>query len=381
MRIAFDAKRAYQNTTGLGNYSRVLLDRLAMDYPEHEYFAMAPKRTSLYTPPKNIQTVTPQGLDKIFKSGWRSSGVKKDLQRLNIDLYHGLSHEIPIGIQDINIKSVVTIHDLVFEHYPAHFKPVDVMIYRKKFRYACAHADKVIAVSEQTKKDIIELYGIPADKIDVCYMAANEQFEQQHSAEEKERVRKKYHLPEQYFLTVGSVIERKNLLNVCKALQQLKGTLDIPLVVIGSMDGGYAGKVRAYVREQNLEQDIIFMVDRTETSDEDFTSSKDLPAIYQSATAMIYPSVYEGFGIPVLEALWSRTPVITSNISCLPEAGGDAAYYVDPMSVDEIANAMQQVADDETLRASMKEKGLVHAGTLTTKAFAERTMGVYMKLF
>lgn len=380
MRIAFDAKRAYQNNTGLGNYSRRLIDRLAADYPEHQYFAMAPRQTSLYAPASgNIQTITPTGISKVFSSVWRSNWVKGDLKKLNIDLYHGLSHEIPLGIQDTGIKSVVTMHDLIFEYYPSHFKALDVAIYRKKFKYAAKHADRIITVSQQTKNDLVSLYHTPANKIDVCYTAADEAFEQLHTEEEKARIRTKYKLPAQFFLSVGSVIERKNLLNICKAIKALKGTINIPLVVIGGINTAYAQQVKEYIKEHSLENDVIFMADRPESNEADFRSSKDIPAIYQCATAMIYPSVYEGFGLPVLEGLWSGTPVITSGTSCLPEAGGDAAYYIDPLSVDELVTAMGKVATEEQLRASMRQKGFAHARAFTTAALAQKTMQTYLK--
>ena len=134
MRIAFDAKRAYQNTTGLGSYSRAVIQGLAYYYPEHEYYLMAPKQTPLFIQEaSNIHTVTPKGIAKNFKSLWRSNWVKNDLKDLGIDIYHGLSHEIPLGMQHTSIKSVVTIHDLIFERYPNQYKAMDRTIYRKKF--------------------------------------------------------------------------------------------------------------------------------------------------------------------------------------------------------------------------------------------------------
>ena len=319
MRIAFDAKRAYQNDTGLGNYSRMLIDKLAKVYPALEYFPMAPKLTDMYRPAyPNIHPVAPSGLSAIFSSLWRSSWMKKDLKKLNIDIYHGLSHEIPVGIQNTGISTVVTMHDLIFEHYPAHFKPADVLIYRKKFTYACKYADKIITVSQHTKDDLVKLYNVAPEKITVCYTAAHTSFQTLQDDKEKERIRNKYKLPEKFFLSIGSIIERKNLLNICKAIEQLKGTSNIPLIVIGGTKTNYAAQVKEYVKEQGLENDVIFMADQPEGNEPDLKNSKDLPAIFQCATAMIYPSVYEGFGLPVLEALWSGTPAITSNV---PQVG------------------------------------------------------------
>src|ERR1043165_1811111 len=150
MRIAFDAKRAFQNNTGLGNYSRVLISQLATDFPEHEYYLMAPKETDRFGTLGNMFVITPVGICKVFKSVWRSKWVKRDLHRHQIDIYHGLSHEIPVGIEHTGVKSVVTMHDLIFERYPAHYKTADILIYRKKFKNAWTHADRIIAISEQT---------------------------------------------------------------------------------------------------------------------------------------------------------------------------------------------------------------------------------------
>lgn len=333
----------------------------------------------------NLLEILPQGfLNKLFPSAWRSSWVKKDLQKWKIDLYHGLSHEIPIGIHKTGIKSVVTIHDLVHERHPEQYNSIDVKIYSKKFRYACAHADKVIAISEQTKKDIIEFYKTPGEKIVVCYQSCNPAFGKALSDEEKRRVKELYGLPEQYFLYVGSIIERKNLLNICKAIFLLRDELNIPLVVIG--DGTkYKEQVKDYIKQNGLEKRILFLSENPSAKSSQslpaghagFQSAVDFPAIYQSALAMIYPSFFEGFGIPVLEALWSRLPVITSNVSCLPEAGGDGAYYVNPASAEEIAAGMKKIYSDKTLTASMIEKGWQHAQQFTPQKSAESVMNVY----
>ena len=189
MNIGFDAKRAYHNRTGLGHYSRTLVNSLSQYYPEHQYYLFNPKPSSLFKiDGNNIHEVLPQNFaGKLFPSAWRSSWVKKDLQRIGIDLYHGLSHEIPIGIQHTGIKSVVTIHDLVHERYPEQYNPVDIKIYTKKFRNACEHAHKVIATSRQTKEDIIEFYKTPEEKIVVCYQSCNPAFGKTISEEEKNR--------------------------------------------------------------------------------------------------------------------------------------------------------------------------------------------------
>jgi glycosyltransferase involved in cell wall biosynthesis len=185
-------------------------------------------------------------------------------------------------------------------------------------------------------------------------------------------------LPNNFLLYVGSIIERKNLLSLCKAIKLLENKLDIPLLVIGH-GGSYKQQVHHYIAENNLRDRIVFLSDDPKLQSlESFRSALDFPAIYQQAVCLIYPSIFEGFGIPVLEALSSGLPVITSNLSCLPEAGGDAAYYVDPFSINELSKAILEVATNNLLRKNMKEKGLRHAEKFTQKKCADSVMRTYL---
>ena len=240
MNIGFDAKRAFHNTTGLGNYSRTLITSLAQFYPQHQYFLFNPKPSKKFPKPpfENVHEVLPGSfLSKTFSSLWRSKWVVKDLRESGIQLYHGLSHEIPVGIDKTSIPSVVTIHDLIFERYPEQFSKIDVQIFRKKFRYACQHANRIIAISKQTGQDIVEMYGIDEGKIDICYQSCDPAFAQQVDEKEKELIRGRFGLPPSFFLYVGSIIERKNLLNICKALQLMPESRYIALVVILNWKG------------------------------------------------------------------------------------------------------------------------------------------------
>jgi glycosyltransferase involved in cell wall biosynthesis len=214
----------------------------------------------------------------------------------------------------------------------------------------------------------------------VCYQSCNDIFRQEISNEEKNRIKQLYGLPDKFFLTVGSIIERKNLLTIVKALHQLKKDINIPLVVIGN-GGGYKALVKDYIAQNNLQNNVIFLSEKEGVKNlEGFKNSENFPAIYQQAVAMIYPSTFEGFGIPVLEALCSKLPVITSNVSCLPEAGGDAALLIDPFSVNETAAAMKKVFNDVNFTAEMKTKGLVHAEKFSQEKTATAVMNVYKNL-
>ena len=382
MNIGFDAKRAYHNGTGLGHYSRTLIRSLAGYFPQHQYYLFNPKPSELFKlNSKNIHEVLPAKLlHKTLSSVWRSAWVKDDLEKLDIDIYHGLSNEVPLDIHKTDIRSVVTIHDVIFERFPEQYSKIDVEIYKRKFRYACDHADKVIAISEQTKKDIMEFYKTPENKISVCYQSCNPAFGETVNEKVKQQVKEKYSLPDHFFLYVGSIIERKNLLGICKAVYLLRNELTIPLVVIG--DGTkYKQQVKDFIKQNGLEKQVIFLSENPLAKvSSSFLKAEDFPAIYQSAIAMIYPSFFEGFGIPVLEALWSRLPVITSNVSCLPEAGGDGAYYVNPNSSEEIAEGMKTLFADGSFTEALKEKGWRHAQTFTQQKCAADVMKVYENL-
>ncbi|GEP97859.1 glycosyltransferase family 4 protein [Chitinophaga cymbidii] len=371
MNIGFDAKRAFQNRTGLGNYSRTLIRSLAEYYPQHQYFLFAPRLKPLFQPPPGMQSIQPEkALHRWLRPVWRGRWVVDDLKRHHIGLYHGLSAELPSGIRKSGIKSVVTMHDLIFERYPEQYNPIDVFTYRKKAQYACRQADQVIAISEQTKQDLIEFYHIPAERITVAYQSCDPSFMQLHSKEAISGMLARYNLPQQYFLYVGSVIERKNLLGITKAMALLKGKLDLPLVVLG--DGRkYKEEVKSYLRATGLAEKVIWL---NETGRFAF---EDLPALYQGAAALLYPSVFEGFGIPILEALWCRTPVITSQGSCFLETGGDAAFYVDPYQPATIAEAMERVVADPALAEGMRERGVAHAQRFTVEKCAAAVMKVY----
>lgn len=318
--------------------------------------------------------------DKFFRGLWRIRNCTNTLTKLEVNLYHGLSHELPFGIEKIGIPTVVTMHDLIPERHPEQYAPWDVKIYRKKFRYACEVADHIIAISEQTKQDIIHYYQIDPHKIRVCYQSCNPAFAQRVSAEEKQRIRTKYNLPERFFLSVGSIIERKNLLNVCKALSSLAPEHRLPLVVIGN-GGTYKKKVLHYLHENNMVQEVIFLSDDPQfKNDLGYNTAQDFPAIYQLASALLYPSHFEGFGIPVLEGLWSRVPVITSKVSCLPEAGGQGAYYVNPDSPEEIAEGMRRIITEPSLKETLTQLGWEHAQNFTPEKAASCVMEVYKEL-
>lgn len=368
--LAFDAKRLFNNSTGLGNYSRTLLKNLSEYYPDHQYHLFCPKikKRPFNNFFRNNPTFQNHNAGRSPAAWWRSYAIKNDLLKNNIDLYHGLSHEIPIGLSQTKVKTVVTIHDLIIKTYPKTFKAVDRAIYDWKFNHACRHADHIIAISESTKQDIIKYYGTPASKISVVYQTCDAVFKIIHAPTVLKEVRKRFQLPSSYLLYVGSIIERKNLLHLLDAIRILPETIKIPLVVIGQGKGNYLKKVQEFIRQHQMTKLVYFPQG---------VSNEELPAIYQGAEAFCYPSSYEGFGIPILEALYSKIPVITTSFSSLPEAAGPDAFYINS---DDSAELMEQISAALTnteLKNKSIERGFEHAQQFNAKDLTNQIMDIY----
>lgn len=361
MRIGFDAKRAFNNHTGLGNYSRFVIEALLKYAPQHEYLAYTPKpprdNNRLKLSPKLPTTLMGGGL-------WRSWLINNDLKKDNVDIFHGLSNEIPFGIRKSGVKSVVTIHDLIFVRYPELYPAIDRFFYQQKFRYACENADAVVAVSQQTKDDIMEFYKIPSERIRVIYQDCQSSFHQKVDNQSILTIRSKYSLDKPYIICVSSFSERKNQKRLVEAFQEL-GLKDNELLLIG-------GKSK-YAEEiiQNSPQNTRISYG---------VPSADLPALYQGSSLCVYPSFFEGFGIPIVEALHSGIPVVAATGSCLEEAGGDGALYANPLDVNDLADKMQQVLTNDSLRNDLILKGKEHIKQFSAENIAGQLIQLYREL-
>jgi len=370
MRIGFDSKRAFFNQSGLGNYSRNLISQLCSLFPENEYFLFTPKKNS--TPgsfsPDNTEIISPISFPhKQLSSLWRSAFMGSEISKHKIQIFHGLSNELPLDIKKSHAHSVVTIHDLIFLRYPHLFKYTDRTIYKSKFYRSCKDADAVVAVSQQTKEDIIHFFGIPSGKINVIYQGCSPIYYEKADASKKEKVISKYSLPENYILYVGTIEERKNLLQLVKAKTEYN--ISIPLVVIGRPTP-YFERVREYISANSI-RDVFFLKN---------VPQEDFPAIYQMAELFVYPSSFEGFGIPVLEALNSGVPVIAGGGSCLEETGGSHSIYVDPLKTGEIAEAITLVLNNSALKKKMTEEGYKHALLFREEKTTKEIMNLYQSL-
>ena len=260
MKIGLDAKRVVRNGSGLGNYGRTLVNDLASvvgDDTTLFLYAPDPGREHLRSqvrPSDRLRFVYPR--NTWVKALWRSHGIVNDLRRDHIDLFHGLSGELPIGIHSSGIKSVVTIHDLIFMRHPEYYHWWDVKLYTAKFRWTVKEADRSIAISECTKRDIVELGGVNPDIIDVVYQSCGTFFHQPASEGKKQEVRDRYRLLDRYIISVGTIEERKNILLAVKALQRLPE--DLSLVIVGRSTP-YAEQVRKFVEENRLRHRVLFL--------------------------------------------------------------------------------------------------------------------------
>jgi len=375
MKIGFDAKRVFHNFRGLGNYSRTLIESLIKHFPEEEYLLFTPpfKDTRALAWEKrfdNVSVITPtRSVDKLMSSAWRSFFMDRDISKNGVDIYHGLSHELPSNLRDRGVKSVVTIHDLIFMRYPEYFPWVDRKVYFRKFKHAVDNADKVIAICEQTKADIDHFLDCRGDKVEVIQQSCHPSFYISASIETKERVRSKYDLGEHYILYVGALEERKNALSLVQAFSRLKDHIPHKLILVGS-GKDYKTKIENEILDQGL-RDRCFIKDNV--------PQEDLPSFYQMADLFVYPSFFEGWGIPNVEALFSETPVITSLGSCFAESAGPNSLYIDPNRAEDIAEKMERVLFDDDLQKLMAREGRLYAEQFHWKNTSLKMIELYRK--
>lgn len=327
MKIAFDAKRYYHNKTGLGNYSRTLVNGLKEAFPEHEYV--------LYDE---------SSMKRMFNIGRMAHND-------GCDILHGLSNEIPLcGTR--GVKTIVTMHDICWKTFPDMYHFLDRHIYDLKYGTSCRKADRVVAITESTKRDVMQYYNVPEERIEVIYQPVQQFFYTPMTEREATTLISENlpQLPKDYILYVGSINSRKNLMAVAEALALMPGERRPMLLVVGN-GREYRRKVEQYIDANGLRSSVMI-----ETN---IYNNRLLQALYRQARAFVYPSFYEGFGLPVVEAALQHTPVITTTVSSLPEAAGPDACLIDPYAADaaeQIATYMERLICDDAYRDSVATK-------------------------
>lgn len=278
----------------------------------------------------------------------------------SLRLLHGLAFVLPVVRP---CPAVVTVYDLSFARFPQFFHGANAAYLRLFTRLACRAAERVIAISESTRRDIAQLYGIPLARIDLARPGVDPIFCPL-PREQVQAFRQQRGLPETFILHVGTLEPRKNHLKLLEALARLS---TFHLFCIGGQGWGYEA-IYAAVERLNLKERVTFV---------GYAPAQELPLWYNAATLLAYPSLYEGFGMPVLEAMACGTPVITSNLSALPEAAGEAGMLVSPHDTEELAAAIHRLLSDADLRRQLSQAGLAHAAKFTWERTARQTVHVY----
>lgn len=372
--IGYDGKRAACNSVGLGNYSRYVVEAMACAYPSNRYLLYTPKvrcpqRLEPLLAMGNVELCTPgTALGRVMAPVWRSLELTRRMLTDGIDLYHGLSNELPLNIYRSDIPSVVTIHDLIYRRVPADYAAIDRRLYDLKYRHSARVATRVICISECTKRDLINDYGISPDKIDVIYQGCDAAFHRPVDKQRRLQVRERYGLPERYIISVGTVQSRKNQLLAVKALRGLP--TDVVLAIAGRRDKHYGAEIDRYIASHHLGERVKWLGS---------VEWADLPALYAGSAMSSYTSRYEGFGIPVIEAIAAGAPVIASTGSCLEEAGGPGAVYVAPDDVDAYIDQANRLLDQRWTVERMIADGRRYIRRFNTADFARATMACYTK--
>jgi glycosyltransferase involved in cell wall biosynthesis len=363
MRIGFDAKRAFLNASGLGNYSRNTINALHKYSENNQYVLYTPEiKESLFENYKQFEVHSPESsLAKFFKTVWRSYS-SNHLKKHQIDIFHGLSNELPFGIHRTKVPAVVTIHDLIFMRYPEFYKTIDRKIYHNKVKYACSSAQKIVSISNQTKEDIIRFFNVDPDKIEVIYQSVSPVYFEQ---KKLENLHSKYNLSRNFILSVGTLEPRKNQLAILKALQSEK--IDFQLVLVGKQTS-YTRNLNQFVSENKMENQVKFLNNIAEN---------DLAGLYKLASCSIYISYFEGFGLPVIESMASGCPVITSNVSCLPETAGGAAILCSPGDYSQLGKQLNNLLENENLRNVLIQKGLERSRFFHPEVFVYKMISLY----
>jgi glycosyltransferase involved in cell wall biosynthesis len=370
MRICLDISPAVHRRAGLGRYAQELTESLLHLDKENEYVAF-------YNGPRGVVPQPP--LDRLPRltvglsnKPWRMSillahhlGLNLDRLFPGVDLLHSTDHLLPPLRR---VRTVFTVHDLIFLFFPEYHLPLNRWYLTLMMPRFIRRADAVITVSECSRRDLVRLYCLDQARIHVIYEGIDDRFRPVEDPEVLATVRRRYGLPDGFILYVGTIEPRKNLTTLLEAYQTLKGQgLESKLVIVGKKGWLYQDFFRR-LRDLGLKGQVIFP---------GYVPDDDLPAIYSAAQVFAFPSLYEGFGLPVLEAMACGTPVVCSNTSSLPEVAGQAALTIDPRRPQELAQALQRVLEDAALRAELKGKGLAQAARFSWERAARETLRVY----
>lgn len=370
MRVGFDVTPITNTRTGVGNYCFYLLKHLLELDAAASYHAFSSGRAEIDLNGL-ASAVTHRHFPLPTRAAyalWNTLGVPKvDVYLGGVDVFHGTNYFLP---PVRNARTVVTIHDLAFLAVPEFCSPKIVGPFSKSIRRFAHAADAVMAYSESTKNDIVNLLEVEPDKITVAPMAVDEGFAAMPKDEAETRVKNDYGVDTPFLLFVSTLEPRKNVVGLLRAFARMKDDIPHNLVMIGSV-GWNAEPIFDAIRELGLEDRIVRP---------GFVPHMELPAFYCAADAFVFPTHYEGFGLPLLEALTCGCPVVSARNSAVPEIVGDAALLVDSQDEQGLADAVLKLLNDESLKSGLVAKGKVHAQRFSWRACAQSTLAVYQRI-
>lgn len=365
MKIGFDAKKIIKNKTGIGNYSRRCINAISSYLPNISSYLFVPKqKNDSVDVQKGVIFILPPA--KFLFEIWRILLCILDIKKLKLDIFHGLSNEIPFLIKTVtNCRTIVTIHDLIFLRHPETYGLIQRQILKAKTRYACNSADQIIAISQKTKQEIIHWYKIPEERISVVYQSINDIYFNEVPMTEKKAIAKRLNIQFPYVICVGTIEQRKNQLTAVRSLKSIDESIHLYLI----------GKATTYQKTIETEIEGLGLSNRVHVLND--IKTEDLPTLYQMALAMVYMSIYEGFGLPVAEAAASGIPIITAQGSCLEEAGGPYAFYLSAYDSESVASKINYLAEHPTHAKNIGEQNKIFAQRFTDKSFAYHLNEVY----
>jgi len=373
--IGFDAKYANVGNSTLSSYARFIIEAIAEACPRHSYLRMyIPRRNEheeyeLLADRPNVESMEPDGsLWRKLPELWRIYRIGSDMKRGDVSLYHSLTSFLPYGLEHRGIRSIVTVHNLEFLRLRGFFSPIHNLYRRLTMLSSLHRADRIIALSESLKHDLIRYLHIDADKIDVIYRGCHRRFTQPLDSQTIAKVKERYHLPERYMLIVGTHQPRKNIGHLIETLSKVES--DFSLLFVGRATT-YTEHILHRIKSLGLGDRVTMLHG---------VADEDMPVLYHLALAHVVPSLYEGFSTTIVEAITVGTPVIAAKGSSLEEAGGPSSIYVDSEDREALARAMLRVATDSDLREHMIEEGRAYASRFRPEVIAYNLLNCYRRI-
>ena len=373
MTIYLDVSAAVHQRAGLARYARSLAQSLAQNCSRQHDFGLFYNRPGRERPLTDLPRLPTRSVPLGYKP-WRMAvlvgqrlGLGFDRLLPDAELLHATEHLL---LPMHQTPTVLTVHDLIYHLFPAYHKRLNYWYLNAAMPIFARRADQIIAISQSTMRDLVRIYEVPAEKISVIYEAASPEF-QPATPQAVAAVKARYDLPDRYILALGTIEPRKNLIRLVDALRQLRRKdPSLSLVIVGSAGWLY----------QDFFQHVEKLDEPRAVLLSGFVPDTDLPGVITGASVYVLASLYEGFGLPILEAMACGTPVVCSNTSSLPELGGEAARYFDPMDAQAMAATIEGVLADQALQEQMRELGLRRAVQFSWERAARETLSVYQKL-